>query len=277
VVFKCGPCLGHKAVQEFTYDPGSGHVHPDANHFVLFGAGEWLLRDDGYRAKWTGQHNTLLVDGRGQLGEGKQWFDATQALAAKARPKILRASSSADLDQITGEATQAYPAELGLRRHVRHLLFLKPEVLLVCDEVGTDKPRQLELRFHPESKPVLRSSATAEGGQAVREGNAFVMRGAKSILRLEPLTTSPEVSVSAGDLAIEGRHGEDNQRMFTIRLSKQAATWRNAVALSWSKSGQLPTKVLASTAGDVWKFSVHGRAATLDWTSGLARLVAATP
>ena len=74
VVFRCGPCLGHKAVEEFAYDPGSGHVHPDANHFVLFGAGEWLIRDDGYRAKWTGQHNTLLVDGRGQMGEGKQWL-----------------------------------------------------------------------------------------------------------------------------------------------------------------------------------------------------------
>jgi hypothetical protein len=48
VVFKCGPFLGHKAVQEFTYDPGGGHVHPDANHFVLFGAGDWLVRDDGY-------------------------------------------------------------------------------------------------------------------------------------------------------------------------------------------------------------------------------------
>jgi hypothetical protein len=263
VVFKCGPCLGHKAVQEFTYDPGGGHVHPDANHFVLFGAGEWLIRDDGYRAKWTGQHNTLLVDGRGQLGEGKQWFEAAQALAAKARPKIVRASSSADLDQMTGEASQAYPAELGLGRHLRHLLFLKPEVLLVCDEVVTDTPRRLELRFHPESR------------QAAREGNAFVMRGAKSVLRLEPLVTSPEVSVSAEDLAIEGRQGEPNQSMFTVRLSKQAAVWRNAVALSWSKLGQPTKTVRASMEGEVWKFSVDGRVVTLDWTSGLGRLVAA--
>jgi hypothetical protein len=60
LVFKCGPFLGHKAVGEFSFDPGGGHVHPDANHFVLFGAGEWLIRDDGYHAKWTGQHNTLL-------------------------------------------------------------------------------------------------------------------------------------------------------------------------------------------------------------------------
>ena len=264
VAFKCGPCLGHQAVQEFSYDPGAGHVHPDANHFVLFGAGEWLVRDDGYRAKWTGQHNTLLVDGRGQLGEGKQWFQADEALAAKARPRIVRAISTPGLDQITGEASEAYPRDLGLRRHLRHLLFLKPDVLLVCDEVVTDKPRWLELRFHPESR------------QAVRDGNAFVMRGAKASLRLEPLGTAPEVSISAEDLDVEGREGERNQTMFTIRLSQQAAVWRNAVALSWSAAGQPIKTVRANTQGEIWRFSVDGRSVTLDWASGVARLVAAT-
>ena len=255
VVFKCGPFLGHKAVQEFTYDPGGGHVHPDANHFVLFGAGEWLVRDDGYRSKWTGQHNTLLVDGQGQLGEGKEWFDGTQPLAVKARPRIVRVSSSADVDQMTGDATAAYPSDLGLRRHLRHLVFLKPDVLLVCDEVRTDKPRRLELCFHPESR------------QAERDGKAFVMRGAKSVLRLEPLGESSEVDVSAQDMPIEGRRGEQNQSMFTIRLSKQAAVWRNVVALSWEKLGQSPKTVQASTEGDVWRFSAGGRAVTLDWTT----------
>ena len=265
VVFKCGPFLGHQAVQEFAYDAGGGHVHPDANHFVLFGAGEWLIRDDGYRSKWTGQHNTLLVDGRGQLGEGKEWFDGSQALAAKARAKIVRVSSSADLDQVTGDATEAYHSELGLRRHVRHLLFLKPDVLLVCDEVLTDKPRRLELRFHP------------EGRQAARVGNAYVMRGANSNLRLELLMAAPDVGVSAEDLAIEGRNGEQNQTMFTVRLSKQASVWRNAVALSWSRLGQPPKTTQASTEGDVWRFSVDGRTVALDWASGLGQRVAARP
>jgi hypothetical protein len=260
VVFKCGPYLGHAAVQAFTYDPGGGHVHPDANHFVLFGAGEWLIRDDGYRSKWTGQHNTLLVDGRGQLGEGQQWFQGAQALAVKARPKILRASSSAELDQMSGDSTEAYPRELGLRRHVRHLLYLKPDVLLVCDEVVTDQPRLLELRFHPESR------------SAVREGSAFVMRTAKAVLRLEPLVAASDLKVVTEDLAIEGREGERNQAMFTVRLSKQAANWRNAVALSWAGTGQPIRTVKASTEGDVWRFTVAERVVTLDWTTGLTRL-----
>lgn len=58
LVFKCGPPIGHEATWKFKYDPGSGHVHPDVNHFVLFGVGEWLIRDDGYAWKQTSQHNT---------------------------------------------------------------------------------------------------------------------------------------------------------------------------------------------------------------------------
>jgi len=265
VVFKCGPYLGRKAVQEFSYDPGGGHVHPDANHFVVFGAGEWLIRDDGYSSKWTGQHNTLLVDGQGQLGEGKQWFQGAQALAVKADPKILRVAAGAELDQMSGDATEAYPSALGVRRYVRHLFYLKPEVLLICDEVTTDQPRSLELRFHPEIQ------------QAERDGNAFVMRGKKSVLRMEPLLTEADVKVSAEELAMESRHGGHNVKLFTVRLNRKAMTWRNAVALSWAGTGVSPVKVKAQSAGDLWMFSVNDRFVTLDWATGVAQLAHAGP
>jgi hypothetical protein len=57
---------------------------------------------------------------------------------------------------------------------------------------------------------------------------------------------------------------------------QQAAVWRNAVALSWSDLGQPIKTVQANTPGEIWRFSVNGRSVTLDWTSGVARLVAAT-
>ena len=62
---KCGLPEGHAAKAKFSTDPGVGHAHPDANHFIVCGAGEWLIRDDGYADKFDFQHNTLLVDGRG--------------------------------------------------------------------------------------------------------------------------------------------------------------------------------------------------------------------
>lgn len=250
VVFKCGPYLGHEATAAFNYDPGGGHVHPDAGHFVLFGGGEWLLRDDGYRAKRTEQHNTLLVDGRGQLGEGREWFDGAAALRAPAQPRVLAADSSPTLDLIVGDATAAYPAELGLRRFVRRLLFCKPDALIVVDEIETDSPRELELRFHPEQ------SAVAEAGAWLAAGKAVT-------LRLEPLR--PEgVTVTAGELAAAGRHGA-GAPMFTIRLTTHRSSWRSAVALTW---GAPPARVAFTAEGDTWRFAVGDRRLRFDWPDG---------
>ncbi|MDQ3815838.1 MAG: DUF4962 domain-containing protein, partial [Armatimonadota bacterium] len=259
LVFKCGPFIGHEAIQEFSYDPGGGHVHPDANHFVLFGAGEWLIRDDGYRAKWTGQHNTLLIDERGQLGEGKEWFDGTAALKLKARPRVTRAVSSAQLDHITGDATEAYPRDSGLRRYQRHLLFLKPDVLIVLDDIALDAPRALELRFHPENR------------EATKDGAAFVIKGKQAVLRVEPLTLDG-ATASAEDVTGQGRHGETGFSMFTVRLAANRAQWRNAVAFSWSKIDGAPTRVTMRSAGDVWTFAAGGRSVSFNWATGAAGL-----
>ena len=255
VVLKCGPFLGHKAVQEFSYDPGGGHVHPDANHFVLFGAGGWLIRDDGYRSKWTGQHNTLLIDGRGQLGEGQQWFQGSQPLAVKARPRILRADSTPTLDHIVGDATEAYPAELGVERFQRHLLFLKPDVLVVADDIRLKKPKELELRFHPEEQSMR------------RDGEAFVFAGKSVTLRCEPLNDGA-VRVDAVPLAAQGRHGEEGQSLFAVRLVRTAALWRSVVAMSWAAAGQPVQNVVLESQGEVAVCRSGNQTISLNWSNG---------
>ena len=257
VVLKCGPFLGHKGVEDFNYDPGGGHVHPDANHFVVFGDGEWLLRDDGYRSKWTGQHNTLLVDGQGQLGEGAQWFQGSKPLAVKAEPRILRAESGPTLDHFAGEAAEAYPSDLGLVSFQRHLLFIKPDVLLVLDDIRLKKPREMELRFHPEQQ---------EGTQ---QAGAFLFHGKSAVLRIAPLTDDG-VQTEADKMAIVDRHGEKNVSMFTVRLAKKTDHWRNAVALSWSDRDEDPPEVELHPDGERWQFRCGSRTAQFDWATGKA-------
>jgi hypothetical protein len=254
VVFKCGPYIGHEALTKFSYDPGGGHVHPDANHFVLFGAGQWLVRDDGYHPKWTGQHNTLLVDGHGQLGEGSEWFKGGEALAVKASPKVLQAVSTPAMDQIAGDAAEAYPRDLGLRRFVRRLIFVKPDVLIVADDILLDKEASLELRFHPEKA-------------AERDGNVFLATGKRATLRLEPLTVEG-IQIAGEFEPLPGRQEQAKAGMFTIRLSTRRQAWRNALALSWSAAGQEPSKVALRSAGQKWTFVVKDREFTLDWATG---------
>jgi len=259
LVFKCGPFIGHHGVQAFSYDPGGGHVHPDANHFVLFGAGEWLIRDDGYAAKQTSQHNTLLIAGKGQLGEGQTWFAGGEALAAKARPKILRADSSASLDHLAGDAAEAYPRGLGLKRFVRHLLFLKPDVLLVLDDIALANSQPLELRLHTE-RPLQPAGA-----------GAYLARGAQAVLRVEPLT-SDGLKIAVGEDAIKGEHGGKAVKLTSLRLSCERSAWRNAVACSWSGAGGEPCRVGLKTAGAQWSFSAGPRKVVFDWDTGEARM-----
>lgn len=257
VVFKCGPSAGHRAAASGDPALGSGHPHPDANHFLVFGAGQWLLRDDGYCTKHTDQHNALLVAGRGQLGEGKAWFDRSALAAAASQPRVLRAAPAPALDHLVGEAAGAYHPELGLRRFARHLLFLKPDVLVVADEVELAAPAELELLFHPED-PAERG---ADG--------AWTAAGDKAVLRLEPLT--PEgVSVAASEQTVSKEGGREPATMFRLGLRTRRAAWRNAVALSWAPAGERPPRAALRADGAVWTFAVGDRRARLDWDSGLA-------
>ncbi|HEY3319549.1 MAG TPA: DUF4962 domain-containing protein [Planctomycetota bacterium] len=259
VVFKCGPFIGHHAVQNFAYDPGGGHVHPDAGHFVVFGAGEWLIRDDAYSAKLTSQHNTLLIGGKGQLGEGQTWFVGSEPLAAKARPKILRADSSPALDHIAGDATEAYPRKLGVKRFVRHLLYIKPDVLLVLDDIALEKPAPLELRLHTE-QPL----AKADDG-------TYVARGVKAMLRVEPLTANG-LKVEVGEDAIKGEHGSSTGKLTSLRLRCERGEWRNATACTWSVAGQQPARIGLKADGERWTFSIGPRTLLFDGATGEAKL-----
>ncbi len=256
LVFKCGPFIGHQAASEFSYDPGGGHVHPDVGHFVLFGAGQWLIRDDGYQDKWTDQHNTLLIDGVGQLGEGRQWFNGTACLSAKSRPRILRATSSAELDHITGDVTSAYPKRVGLQRFVRHLLFVKPEVLIVIDDIALEKSADLELRLHTESSDCRQD----QGG--------YLVTGRQALLRVD-LLTPDNVKMDAANLPARGSHGR-GANLFTIRFANHDSHWQNAVALSWTPVGTEVKHVSLARNEKIWTFAVAGKKIVLDWETGRA-------
>lgn len=252
VVFKSGPFAGHYARDVLAYDPGSYHVHPDANHFVLFGGGEWLIRDDGYGAKSTAQHNTLLVDGQGQLGEGMTWYDPVPALAARSAPRILGALSTPMLDWVSGEAASAYPQALGVQKASRQLLFLKPDVLIVLDDVQASAQRLLELRFHLES------------AGAQQAGGVVIAQGQRTILRVAPLTLANVTETYAEETALDPRQGVDG-RLRTLRLAKSASSWRNAVAFSW---GSTPPVVTLSAGSSLWQFRVSGRNVDYEWSTG---------
>jgi hypothetical protein len=171
--FKAGPMHGHKAQQYYDAHPGDtreiggGHGHPDVNSFQVYAYGKWLAIDPGYeRPKWTRNHNTVLVNGKGQLGEGQTWFDRKAVLAARATSAMSKAEHRGACDYAVGDAMSIYPAAAGLTRFRRHFIFLKPDFIVLVDELGADRPSRFEWLMHVEEAVEQRGDA----GFLVRTG-----------------------------------------------------------------------------------------------------------
>jgi hypothetical protein len=136
VGFKCGPFMGKTRSKGAPFDYGTGHQHPDAGSFQIFGRGEFLAIDPLYTGyKLTADHNAMLFKGRGQLGE-QAGFASAEALVFGHYPEIVHAETTPAYDYVVGDVTRAYHPALGLTRHLRHLVFVKPDVLLVADEIA---------------------------------------------------------------------------------------------------------------------------------------------
>jgi len=142
MMFKCGPYGGYtlntyRNRNDFHY-VNIAHDDPDANTFQLFTGGEMVIEDDGYsRKKLTASHNTILVNGCGQKGEGKVW---TQPLAGDDADMtaLARMLTWKDVGRIVvaeGEAGGAYDE---LQRFRRSMIWIKGSYILVLDDIRAD-------------------------------------------------------------------------------------------------------------------------------------------
>ncbi len=147
--FRCGPAAGHRNQN----DPsrlkkrgfGPGHGHPDINSFNIFAKGEWLAIDPGYtHFKLTENHNTILANGFGQAGAREKWLDYMAFEARKPAPAILRVESNPVFDYVIGDAGNIYVDEAQLNIFRRHLLFLKPDIVIIADDLEGKIPSKLE-------------------------------------------------------------------------------------------------------------------------------------
>ncbi len=158
VGFKCSPLHGMK-VQPF-YDKqfhekwdryhtiNGGHGHPDVNSFQIYAYGKRLVIDPEYeKPKWTKTHSTLLVNGVGQLGEGLDWFDRNAVVGAGAKSSIIKATNNSVYDYIIGDAGNIYPRSTGLTKFIRHFIYIKPDIIVIVDEINAARDAQFDWRL----------------------------------------------------------------------------------------------------------------------------------
>ncbi len=143
LAFHCGRAVGLDAPYRFKTwskgsDLGTGHLHPDMNHISLYYNGYKLLSDDGYTASRTSDHNTLIVNGAGQYGEGKNWtnFDVNPDEGPDAVSEVKRFIGTKTYAYAMCDATAAYGKSGMVDKFNRHILFIKKGVVIVIDDIA---------------------------------------------------------------------------------------------------------------------------------------------
>ncbi len=151
-LFRCGPPLGHKAAEKLIelkdFNPNAGHVHPDIGGFWMFAKGAYLAIDTGYTTdKWTRDHNTLVIDDKGQGLDGSYWNDKGFPYQEFNKARITSQFLSADYGFASGEFGAAY-SRFAPGVNLRRSLLMTERWLLIVDDMDADKPRHLTWYCH---------------------------------------------------------------------------------------------------------------------------------
>ena len=115
------------------------HAHADQNGFVLHAGGEIMACDAGYytycgdtyHRQWsvtTKAHNSILVNGEGQ------------PKSIESQGRVTAFFNTASHCLFIGEAAEAYPKQLEV--FDRTVLFIRPDVFIVHDELSATEPSE---------------------------------------------------------------------------------------------------------------------------------------
>lgn len=144
----------------------SPHAQPHQNHFILYSHGEILAFDPGYTMeKRTRDENTILIDGHGQYNDGIRWMTPSPG-----RAHITRFVRKNDVTIMTGDASTAYPSDLGLQKFDRTIVVVGDELVVVYDELVSSTPRVYSWLFHHQGDLLAK-----QGRWKISKGDAQVI------------------------------------------------------------------------------------------------------
>jgi hypothetical protein len=141
VQFDCGPPLGHFAARRGARVPGRS-LHRTVNALTVTCGPDRL-----WDAPAPGAHGILLVNGRGQVTPTGATSDRDDGEIAIAEPVIIKAQFGTEYDWYAADGAAAYALDAGLERFVRHVLLIRPDVVVVVDDLRAGSPAQFELRY----------------------------------------------------------------------------------------------------------------------------------
>lgn len=146
VMFKCSPY------------GGVSHSHADQNSFAILKAGRALAIPAGQRypqhgtpfhtqyTQTTQAHNALLIDGQGQVNR-----DGNRG------GKLTRFVTTPAMGLVTGDASNCYDPPV--TKAIRHLLLIRPGLIVIVDEVEAAQPVRLQWLLHTKEAMELDEAA----------------------------------------------------------------------------------------------------------------------
>lgn len=122
------------------------HGHNPQNTFQLNAYGEALLTTCVYRdlhgskfhyqwAHSTKAHNGVLVDGQGQVPH-----------SASVVGRIVDSKFTPEWDYVVGDASACYGGRL--KRFRRHIAFVKPDLIVICDDLAATNAATFQFMLH---------------------------------------------------------------------------------------------------------------------------------
>jgi len=160
-MFKCGP-YGGARLNAYRNQNGYHYINiahddPDAGEFLIHVGNAPVARSDGYSyTKLTSGHNTIIVNGAGQKGEGHQWTQPLSGVDMSQLAKVLRWSAADGVALVEGEAGAAYN---GLARYRRTFIWVEGRYVLVLDDIRPTTSSEVTWLVQSPSVQVLDAGA----------------------------------------------------------------------------------------------------------------------
>jgi hypothetical protein len=243
-----------------------GHMHANQNTFNVSRKGEPLFYSTGYYTTFADPHsmssyrhtrayNSILVNGCGQAfgHEGYGW--------------IKRYANGEKMSYVCGDATMAYRQTVDrqflamlaeskiaptlenghgdskLKLFERHMLFVRPDILIVYDVLESEKPSDWTLLLHTMKKPAL-----------TQDGRVFLDTGKNSatayVISSQPLVSSMTDQFFSPPVDIKKKYGAmPNQYHIRYQSTEKSCSMRFLSVLQFSDSGKKCPLVVADEKG----------------------------
>ncbi|XHR28881.1 MAG: DUF4962 domain-containing protein [Chthoniobacteraceae bacterium] len=245
--FRCGPPLGHRAADKLKtltdWAVNCGHVHPDIGAFLLSAHGSYLAVDTAYTAeKYTRDHNTLLIDGKGQGMDGSYWNDKGIPYGQLDAARITSQFLSPAYGYAKGTFGKAY-TRLAPGAELTRALLMTKEWLLIVDDLAADRPRNLTWLCH-------------SVGEFQPEGSAYLSRQEKATLAVVPLAPASLEAKTEPTIVQAGRgpgKATPEQRGYTLALATREASAKTrfvTLLFPLAATEKVPEATLVKNEGD---------------------------